>query len=449
MKDVIDQLPSIQELDLSELTTALPAEAMAGKETLVTVSLPAADHIEDGTFSGCTNLTGVEVPSCVSSIGANAFSGCSSLQTINFTDVKSIGANAFNGCTGLTSVIFTAPGSETTVARVRSVSRSARAEGYSADAFAGINPNCIVYLDENVAVPDAPANYVRVRKDDTVEGGRVYEALGSISIDPMYDFRALNTFNVTEGNTISMEMPLDVSYGASNWSSFVIPFVPAKVTNVAGDEISAYTGSDDEVGANGSYMVASLSDETAEGLSLMAGIQANVPYVAGLCAETEPGVVRFESGACEVANTPDNISVNGALYTLSATFAKSELPSATTYMLTDDGSAFATSDDYAETVTAAPFSVYAVAPSGDRFDINIEEAPGVPTGIDGVYAESGLRIAAENGVLVIYSDTEGLSIDLYSVNGMRLREIRLSAGRNEVSGLLQGVYVISGQKVVL
>lgn len=101
----------------------------------------------------------------------------------------------------------------------------------------------------------------------------------------MYDFRALNTFNVTEGNTISMEMPLDVSYGASNWNSFVIPFVPAKVTNVAGDEISAYTGSDDEVGANGSYMVASLSDETAEGLSLMAGIQANVPYVAGLCAK--------------------------------------------------------------------------------------------------------------------------------------------------------------------
>ena len=138
MKDVIDQLPSIQELDLSELTTALPAEAMAGKETRYCIA-PAADHIEDGTFSGCTNLTGVEVPSCVSSIGANAFSGCSSLQTINFTDVKSIGANAFNGCTGLTSVIFTAPGSETTVARVRSVSRSARAEGYSADAFAGIN----------------------------------------------------------------------------------------------------------------------------------------------------------------------------------------------------------------------------------------------------------------------------------------------------------------------
>ena len=66
-------------------------------------------------------------------------------------------------------------------------------------------------------------------KDDTVEGVRVYEALGSISIDPMYDFRALNTFNVTEGNTISVEMPLDVSCGASNWSSFVIPFVPPRL----------------------------------------------------------------------------------------------------------------------------------------------------------------------------------------------------------------------------
>ena len=96
--------------------------------------------IGDNAFSGCSGLTSIEMPSCVTSIGEAAFSGCSGLNkvivkdiaawcNISFfdnplsyahhlysdenteitnliipSDVTSIGSSAFSGCRGLTSV---------------------------------------------------------------------------------------------------------------------------------------------------------------------------------------------------------------------------------------------------------------------------------------------------------------------------------------------------------
>ncbi|MBR0120298.1 MAG: leucine-rich repeat protein, partial [Clostridia bacterium] len=46
-----------------------------------------------GAFGGCSELTGVILPSSVSSIGAYAFSGCSSLQYLHIpSTVNTIGA---------------------------------------------------------------------------------------------------------------------------------------------------------------------------------------------------------------------------------------------------------------------------------------------------------------------------------------------------------------------
>ncbi len=70
----------IHELDLSALHINLPEEVLQGS-SVVTVTLP----------TGCTE------------IGDNAFSGCTSLQTVNgLQDVKVIGSGAFRGA-GLTS----------------------------------------------------------------------------------------------------------------------------------------------------------------------------------------------------------------------------------------------------------------------------------------------------------------------------------------------------------
>ena len=58
-------------------------------------------------FSGCSSLTSIEIPDSVTSIGSSAFDDCSSLTSIEIPDsVTSIGENAFYCCTSLTSVVI-------------------------------------------------------------------------------------------------------------------------------------------------------------------------------------------------------------------------------------------------------------------------------------------------------------------------------------------------------
>lgn len=57
------------------------------------------------TFSGCSSLTSVNIPSSVTRIGDGAFSGCSSLTSINIpSSVTEIGDKAFSNCKGLKSI---------------------------------------------------------------------------------------------------------------------------------------------------------------------------------------------------------------------------------------------------------------------------------------------------------------------------------------------------------
>ncbi|MDR1094438.1 MAG: leucine-rich repeat protein [Clostridiales bacterium] len=69
-------------------------------------------------FYACGGLTGITIPSGVTSIGASAFYDCNGLTNIKMPDgLQSIGAGAFYGCYGLTSI--TVPDS------VRSIGKSA------------------------------------------------------------------------------------------------------------------------------------------------------------------------------------------------------------------------------------------------------------------------------------------------------------------------------------
>lgn len=70
------------------------------------ISLPEnVRTIGNFAFSGCTSLTSIEIPNTVTSIGSYAFDGCSSLTyAVIGESVTSIGNYAFSGCTSLTSI---------------------------------------------------------------------------------------------------------------------------------------------------------------------------------------------------------------------------------------------------------------------------------------------------------------------------------------------------------
>ncbi len=87
-------------------------------ECLVTTSdikIPStATSIGDNAFQGCTNITSIEISNSVTSIGDYAFQGCTSLTSITIPDsVKKIGKYAFQDCSALTSI--TIPDSVTAI----------------------------------------------------------------------------------------------------------------------------------------------------------------------------------------------------------------------------------------------------------------------------------------------------------------------------------------------
>ena len=70
--------------------------------------------IGNNAFYGCSSLTSITIPNSVTSIGVNVFMRCSSLSSIAIPNsVTSIGGSAFYGCSSLTSI--TIPNSVTSI----------------------------------------------------------------------------------------------------------------------------------------------------------------------------------------------------------------------------------------------------------------------------------------------------------------------------------------------
>lgn len=61
----------------------------------------------DDCFNGCTNLTGIELPSTLVSLGDYCFRNCWKLDQVSMPkSLTSIGISCFNGCRGLTDVVI-------------------------------------------------------------------------------------------------------------------------------------------------------------------------------------------------------------------------------------------------------------------------------------------------------------------------------------------------------
>lgn len=87
--------------------TEIATEGFKDCKNLVKVKIPSSiTVIRDNAFSGCTSLTSIKANS-ITTIGNSAFYRCSSLTTVDLGDnITSIGEFAFFGCSSLPSAII-------------------------------------------------------------------------------------------------------------------------------------------------------------------------------------------------------------------------------------------------------------------------------------------------------------------------------------------------------
>ena len=97
--------------------TSIGSSAFSGCTTLTSINIPSGvTTIGDYAFSDCTGLTSINIPNTVTTIGEGAFNVCSGLTSITIPNsVTSIGNTAFQSCYSLTSI--TIPNSVTSISQ--------------------------------------------------------------------------------------------------------------------------------------------------------------------------------------------------------------------------------------------------------------------------------------------------------------------------------------------
>lgn len=106
---------NITSIEIPSGVTSIGNFAFKGCNSLTAVTIPnSVTSIGDSAFEECTSLSSVTIPNSVTSIGNLAFNNCTSLTSVTIgSGVTSIGEFAFDFCTSLTSI--TIPSSVTSM----------------------------------------------------------------------------------------------------------------------------------------------------------------------------------------------------------------------------------------------------------------------------------------------------------------------------------------------
>ena len=133
--------------------TTIGTDAFHGCSSLTSINIPnSVTSIEDFAFQNCSSLTSINIPNGVTSIRYNAFYGCSSLTSVNIPNsVTSIEEGAFSDCFSLTSINI--PNSVTSIGEgAFSYCTNLKIyceQGSAAETYAKANNIPVVYTDIN------------------------------------------------------------------------------------------------------------------------------------------------------------------------------------------------------------------------------------------------------------------------------------------------------------
>ena len=233
-KSVIYFAPlDITDIEIPGSVTSIGNSAFRSCTGLTTISIPASvTSIGNSAFYYCTGLTSIEIGSSVTEIGSNAFSDCSGLTSVEIPgSVTSIGDYAFYYCRGLKSVVI--PGSVTAI---------------GSDAFIGCSGLTKVEISDiaawcGISFGNSSANPLRYAGHLYLEGSEVTDLVIPNSVTKI----SASAFYYCSGLT-SVEIPGSVTSignsafsGCSGLKSVEIPGSVTSIGNSAFYGCSALT----------------------------------------------------------------------------------------------------------------------------------------------------------------------------------------------------------------
>ena len=86
-------------------------DAFAGCESLVSAEFSEGlEYVSEGAFFGCMSLKKIELPASLYSVGHAAFRGCASLESVSLKGSTTIWSNAFTDCISMKTFEMTNAG---------------------------------------------------------------------------------------------------------------------------------------------------------------------------------------------------------------------------------------------------------------------------------------------------------------------------------------------------
>ncbi len=220
--------------------TSIGEDAFQGCTGLKSVTIPVSvTSIGSSAFEDCTGLTSITIPDSVTNIGNRAFFDCTGLTSVTIgNSVTSIGKRAFSGCTGLTSV--TIPDSVTNIGE------------YAFSGCTGLTsihiPDSVTSIDKYAFTKCTGLKSVTIPDSVTSIGERAFEyctGLTSITIPDSVTSIGWGAFSgcsrltsVTIGNSVT-------SIGRSAFddcTSLTSVTIPDSVTSIGYSAFSGCTG---------------------------------------------------------------------------------------------------------------------------------------------------------------------------------------------------------------
>ena len=393
-------------------------------------------------FNGCVSLQSVDIPATVGAVGAGAFKDCESLEKITFTGVSSIGDGAFEGCSNLTTITLLSSSADPKSDARRKTQK--KAGELSSNAFKGLNPNCMVVLDDGVDIPSSKANYLLVKEESDAEGvrSRVYSAERDIEFVEGYPLSIPYAFTMKDDAVVSFVAE------TKGWTPIVVPFDVETITDEGNQEVVVTLAEEDAetVDNNSLYGL----PEGGEKFQSVEKIEANKPY---FIYSVNDGKTIFSSKGT-VAATPAEITAEGKDFTLHASYKLQNLPASEVYLLDSNSYAFIPAEvepvegEEEPKVEVKPFEVYATSPA--KVSEILTGLPGVkaplPTVVESVAVEE-FKVVKEGEAMVIYSP-DSRTETLYTADGKVAGVIKLNPGRNVIELPATGVYILNNIKIV-